>query len=724
MRRARPTRVRVARAVALSAALAALALALREMPPFFLALAAATVLVLATPFVEWTSVPPRLADLLPRVLVITLLTLTGVAWLSRALGALVLQATFLPLLMTPLLVPIAACFTVAPRAFPFGRTLAPTVVALLALAGLNPSPGGYGGSALPFLRAGEHNAFAEPYLVLSLVVLASLWTAAFFEGGPRWRRRDVVGLVLAGGLSMALASTSVVGLPLLQPKIEQAIAAALDQGTTGLSEESRLGEFAELAISRRRVLDLQASDAQAGPWLLRSEVFTSFDGRRWTNPTSSTATRAGSAESLRPTNPPPAIGPLLADLGAWFVPEPRPSAPETSNRHDSGSVAIRINQGDVDNWPLLLPRRAEAVTLDAPSLELDRFGLLRRPMGLAAHLYGALVAASDDRAADLSAASAAESLALPSVLDPRTRALAAELASSRNGRERLDATIAHLRQGYRYTLRPGAFHSADPLAEFLFEKKAGYCEYFASAAVILLRLEGVPARFVKGLSAGPQTDQGGGLHVVRESNAHAWVEAWLPGEGWVAADPTPPGFSAEMGARPSTWERLLEHLRAATAAAWARLLSRGPGPLLRELAAEIARVAGRVVRQPSLWLLTAMVVLGPRLVRSWRARRHRRLAAALDQKLVPVDLRALVRDIERRWSSLGRPRPLARGLIEHCRSLDADPTLGTREAAAMERAVLDAYYRARFGAEPPDAFEIARLQADAGRWCRPTRGTL
>ena len=112
--------------------------------------------------------------------------------------------------------------------------------------------------------------------------------------------------------------------------------------------------------------------------------------------------------------------------------------------------------------------------------------------------------------------------------------------------------MRHLQAGYRYTLSPGAFRTADPVAEFLFEKKAGYCEYFASAAVLLLRLQGVPARFVKGLSVGPQTDQGGGLHVVRESDAHAWVEAWIPGEGWVEADPTPPGQFADAHGRART----------------------------------------------------------------------------------------------------------------------------------------------------------------------------
>ena len=91
MKRVPPTRVRVAHSVALCAAIAALALALREVPSFFLVLALLAAGALAIPFAEWTSVPPRLARALPRVLGMTLLVIAGVAWLSRALGVLVLE---------------------------------------------------------------------------------------------------------------------------------------------------------------------------------------------------------------------------------------------------------------------------------------------------------------------------------------------------------------------------------------------------------------------------------------------------------------------------------------------------------------------------------------------------------------------------------------------------------------------------------------------------------
>ena len=194
----------------------------------------------------------------------------------------------------------------------------PAVIYILGLAGLNPTPVGYGSSALPFLRGGDHNGFAELYLVLALVLVGALWAGAVLDCGPRWHTRDVLGLALVGIVAAALATTGVIGLPLLQPKVEQAMARALDQGSTGLSDESTLGEFAELAVSHRRVLDLRTSDPHAGPWLLRSEVFTAFDGRRWKNRPRATKPATRSTTVLEPCAPPAGVGPLLADTGAWF----------------------------------------------------------------------------------------------------------------------------------------------------------------------------------------------------------------------------------------------------------------------------------------------------------------------------------------------------------------------------------------------------------------------
>ena len=417
-----------------------------------------------------------------------------------------------------------------------------------------------------------------------------------------------------------------------------------------------------------------------GSWRLASEVFTRFDGRRWSNaaprkPGPKPKGAAARPPVLRPTSPPASVGPLLDGVGSWFLTPP----PDVR-----GSVAVRVDQAEVGRWPLLLPRGPLAVTADAPYLDRDRFGLLRRPAGTPLTLYGGLFPAGPARlgeAAPLSDDEREESLALPPSVDPRVGGLARTLAlEAADPRGKLDATVRHLQTGYRYTLAPGAFRAGgDPLAEFLFEKKAAYCEYFATAAVVLLRLQGVPARFVKGLSVGPQTDLGDGLHVVRESDAHAWIEAFLPGEGWVEEDPTPPGQFASARQPATGLDRLLQRARAGLASVWNRLRARGPASFLAWLGREIASVAHRAAREPLAWLLALPLALGPWLVRLWRARRRRLQAVARDAiPTVPADLRALLREVERRWIALGRPRPAGRGLLEHARALAADTARGCR----------------------------------------------
>ncbi len=99
---------------------------------------------------------------------------------------------------------------------------------------------------------------------------------------------------------------------------------------------------------------------------------------------------------------------------------------------------------------------------------------------------------------------------------------------------------AYLRRNFRYTLNLTGAPGRDPLAHFLFETKAGHCEYFASAMAVMLRTIGVPSREVNGFLPGEYNDLAGD-YIVRASDAHSWVEAYFPGIGWTTFDPTPPG---------------------------------------------------------------------------------------------------------------------------------------------------------------------------------------
>lgn len=131
-----------------------------------------------------------------------------------------------------------------------------------------------------------------------------------------------------------------------------------------------------------------------------------------------------------------------------------------------------------------------------------------------------------------------EYLKLPP-LDIRILKLAEEItASAPSNYQKAAAVELYLRTRFGYTLDLPRYVPEDPLADFLFERKKGHCEYFASSMAVMLRTLGIPSRMVTGFRTGEFNDLTG-QYVVRASNAHSWVEAFFPGSGWVSFDPTP-----------------------------------------------------------------------------------------------------------------------------------------------------------------------------------------
>ncbi|MBD2859061.1 DUF3488 domain-containing transglutaminase family protein [Spongiibacter sp. KMU-158] len=129
-------------------------------------------------------------------------------------------------------------------------------------------------------------------------------------------------------------------------------------------------------------------------------------------------------------------------------------------------------------------------------------------------------------------------LQLPDDINPRTRALAEQwrLQYSQPS-ERLAAALAYFRSGqFIYTLQPPRL-GKDNVDEFLFETRQGFCEHFAGSLVFALRAAGVPARLVVGYQGG-EMDAEQGYFRVYQSDAHAWAEVWLEGQGWLRVDPT------------------------------------------------------------------------------------------------------------------------------------------------------------------------------------------
>ncbi len=141
-------------------------------------------------------------------------------------------------------------------------------------------------------------------------------------------------------------------------------------------------------------------------------------------------------------------------------------------------------------------------------------------------------------AADLPRYDRQRALRLPASANPRTRELAREMRGlALDERAYINAVLGMFRnQNYSYTTTPPLL-GANPVDDFLFTTLAGYCEHYASAFAVLMRAGGVPSRIVTGYQGG-EINTVGNYMIVRQADAHAWVEVWLADEGWTRVDPT------------------------------------------------------------------------------------------------------------------------------------------------------------------------------------------
>jgi len=134
--------------------------------------------------------------------------------------------------------------------------------------------------------------------------------------------------------------------------------------------------------------------------------------------------------------------------------------------------------------------------------------------------------------------------------------------TKRSTYEKALAIQEHLTSNYRYSLDAPLADQTSPLEEFLFKRKTGYCEHYATAMVIMLRTVGIPARLVTGFLA-TEWNEYGNYYLVRQQDAHAWVEVHLPQSGWVMMDPTP-AIEEAPGPTSPAWQtlgRMLDNVR-------------------------------------------------------------------------------------------------------------------------------------------------------------------
>jgi transglutaminase-like putative cysteine protease len=291
----------------------------------------------------------------------------------------------------------------------------------------------------------------------------------------------------------------------------------------GFSDQVVLGEIGQ--IKRRATPVLRAriyGRDHEMPLKWRGAALTQFDGRRWYNPPETGQLLKVSHSVLR----------LADDRQRW-----------RSGERINYEVQIK----DVGVDALLFAGIPEFITIPVPSIIRTRTDSFRLYYGATEGLrYGAYSYLEGPDGTDTGPAAPPleeqdrnELLLLPQI-DPRIIRLARQVTAGREtDRERAAAIEAYLKRNYAYSLELPAREPADPLADFLFVRRQGHCEYFASAMAVMLRVVWVPSRVVTGFQSGtfnPVTR----WHVIRASDAHSWVEAFLPGAGWRTYDPTPP----------------------------------------------------------------------------------------------------------------------------------------------------------------------------------------
>ncbi len=137
-----------------------------------------------------------------------------------------------------------------------------------------------------------------------------------------------------------------------------------------------------------------------------------------------------------------------------------------------------------------------------------------------------------------------EFTALPDTVPDRVLDLARDITSGVvSDYDRADAICQYLRTNFTYDLdMPAPDRNRDFVDQFLFEQKRGYCTYFATAMVVMTRSLGLPARYVEGFAPAPTANSG--IYIATGDNAHAWVEVYFDGFGWVTFDPTAPVATA------------------------------------------------------------------------------------------------------------------------------------------------------------------------------------
>jgi transglutaminase-like putative cysteine protease len=403
------------------------------------------------------------------------------------------------------------------------------------------------------------------------------------------------------------------------------------------------------------------------------------------------------------------------------------------------SRAVTIELSPIDPPIVFLPADAEAIQVlpQVRGQSSDTVTLFRNSedelryvadstLGLRYRVY--FGAAQSGRGNALPPTDRMKYLALPPGLSTRVSQLAKAWTPGDND-PLVQASLIErrLREEYRYDLNSPSGAASNPMEDFLFTSHRGHCEYYATAMAILLRTLGIPTRNVTGFGAAT-FNRFGQFYVVRQSDAHSWVEAWVDDIGWRRFDPTPPQANltaSEFGGIGHLVRDLIE----AAAQRWSRHVEsydmQQQLHLVGQLRSRAQRLGiphwvGHWVTVRSALLAVVLTIAGVRLARYLRKRTAlRRGTEAAQRPLSPPAKLAiqLYQALEQVLLEQGIPRPEGTPPWGYALSLRR---LGHPLAEQVVQ-LTQLYLEVRFGERPLLAAEAEdfQRQLDALRQSRP-----
>jgi hypothetical protein len=410
---------------------------------------------------------------------------------------------------------------------------------------------------------------------------------------------------------------------------------------TGFSNEVNLGRIGEIQQLSTVVMYVQVPGGKRAGMALkfRGVALGLFDGQRWSNP-------AQDVQLLPRISSQFDLAPLYRRWDDVMIP--------ARGRGPVYMLRYRVLMEPIGNNVFFLAPKPQMLAGPYRAVMADPGGAIRnqdRDHIISSYEAVSILEQRDSRelrraGTEYPAEIELRYLQIPKHFDPRVRALAEQIAArAPTPYDKAQALESYLRTTYGYTLQLPAVPPPDPVAHFLFERKQGHCELFASAMTVMLRALNIPARLVNGFNGGefnPLT----GSYVIRARDAHSWVEAFFPGSGWVTFDPTPVDLNAAPG---GAWHRFLlyvdagrefwrdwivnydfSHQRSLTISAMTRGRSTADSlrfQLMRRyfaLLADARQIYERVRRAPVPWTATtaailALILLAVNSRRGWRA---------------------------------------------------------------------------------------------------------